>query len=1268
MTKRMTIMKRWAPAMAILVIISAITAGALMLAAQPGTLSANQGIPAAPTEPMAHLIIPDQDDPRIRVSWDPPPDGESVTGYTVRRSDGRTFDGAGTATTHSDAEIQPGQSYTYTVKARNGSGASPPSETASATVPATPSEPAELTHQVDKPGAADTAPRVTLSWEAATAPEAADCETAYPVTAYVVTRSGGTGGDETFNLGPDALEFTDDGAEFGAEYTYSVAARSRIGAGPEATTNLTTPHRPVGAPTGLTAAISQEAFDGTVSLSWTAPEPGEHVTGYRVRRSENGETAGELASNHQGTSYDDDTAVAGVTYSYTVRSEAGEALSADSAPAAMEVPAPVSNVTARLEDNGVNLSWDAPAPGNAGTYRVARQEQDAPWSNLADVTTTGHVDGNPLAGRTYVYRVQNRNNHGGSAWTLSNPVDVIAMPDTPSGLSVTQDGMDNVLSWTEATAATVDGYRLRHSVGDGAWANIMDRAGRGDLTFRHENAATDVEHYYAVQSYNAAGNSEWSESVSTIRVTPPDTPANLAAVVDNVDIVFSWNRPDTVFLDHYEVEYTVNGGDANTHSLTEGETSYRVSDAVDRATYAFRVRASNTGGDSPWSAEVSAAVIRAPSVPRNVSAVAGTHDITVTWHAPEVGTPDGYRVRHAAGEATNWGTPQDAGNATNYTHSSPVEGTTYWYSIQAHNSTGDSEWSEPVEAERLNPPPMPRNVSSDVENEDIVIRWEAPATGVVDDYTVSHGEQNAGEPVEEKVTDGSNTFRHTGNTAGTTYEYQVRSNNSRGSSEWTEPVTAVRVERTGAPTGVAAEAIGQAIELSWTTPDGEIDRYQVRHGLVDGDWEEPPVDVDAGATSWVHTAALGNTRYRYQVRTENDAGAGSWSETVEAIWVIPPQVPTGLAAVIDGESLLLSWTPPAQGGLVGRYEIEHRAQGDHDWADPWFADSGLASHVHADPVPAQTYQYRIRSKNDGGVSEWSEIAEGTWYEELAPPTHLRARTLGERLFVRWQPTPSLDATGYDLRHRFDEGEWSTSALTPRGRSGQLLGAPPEGTESVEFSIRTVRNDVQGEWTPAVRYDLVAPGPVRNLRVRPEGLSSVRIHWDEPETGTVGFYHVGNTSSHRTLAADVRSRRMSAVHGQKATYDASAMNGLRIAGPEVSLDHRIRTAEGLSEHRERVTGPDVEMLDGQTVKLTWEHPTGDHWPWNTMNWVITRDVVTQDNLNPGAPPPIIAYVKNGTSYIDTKVEPSRIYRYRVTWDWPYNYQTRRSASVYAATWD
>ena len=573
----------------------------LAVMAHQGAAAADGQPPPAPQNPMAHLIAGDGQGPQVRVSWDAPAQGTAAS-HTVSRNDSETFEVPGGATTYSDQTILPGTAYSYTVTAENAAGSSPASAPATAQVPPAPSTPGNLAGSVAEPQAADETATVTLTWTASTVPEAASCETAYPLTGYTIVRSGGDHETELGTADAGATSFTDSTAAFSTDYTYRVIAQSAISASPASETLVEVFSQPVLPPTGLTASIA-DPFDGSTSLSWTAPSEGAVIVQYSVHRYlgpdpyEGTDIPVTMTVTAPQTSVVDDTAEAGVTYSYLVIAQSAFNVSLPSDTVAIEAPAPASGLTATAAAGAIDLAWNAPAAGTPGDYRVERQPLNGEWTRIADTTATSHSDNTVQPNAAHRYRVQHRNRHGGSSWTLSNPVDVIAKPDTPGGLSVEQEDTDNVLSWTEATAAVIDGYRLRRRVDDGEWKTVMDRAGRGDTGYRHENAAADVMHRYAVRSYNAAGSSEWSEPVSTMRVTPPDTPANLAAVVDGSHFLVSWDRPGAVHLDGYQVRArTGEESTGATEDMASGVTSHRIVDPIPNTLYRISVRAINAGG------------------------------------------------------------------------------------------------------------------------------------------------------------------------------------------------------------------------------------------------------------------------------------------------------------------------------------------------------------------------------------------------------------------------------------------------------------------------------------------------------------------------------------------------------------------------------------------------------------------------------------------------------------------------------------------------
>ena len=108
-------------------------AAILFTVLQQGNANANTGPPGTPDNTLAHLIVPDSEEPRIRVSWDAP-DAE-VSDYTITRADGQTFPANGATTTFSDHAVEPGTTHAYSVTANSAQGSSPASAWASADVP-----------------------------------------------------------------------------------------------------------------------------------------------------------------------------------------------------------------------------------------------------------------------------------------------------------------------------------------------------------------------------------------------------------------------------------------------------------------------------------------------------------------------------------------------------------------------------------------------------------------------------------------------------------------------------------------------------------------------------------------------------------------------------------------------------------------------------------------------------------------------------------------------------------------------------------------------------------------------------------------------------------------------------------------------------------------------------------------------------------------------------------------------------------------------------
>ncbi len=178
--------------------------------------------PSVPDKPTG-LAIASIDEDGVTISWDDPGDS-SISGYQILRRNPRVDPAGvfhehvadtGTATTSfADPEVQPGESYTYRVKAINAQGLSQRSRYKRADVPASASQlaPSGLTAAVTN--------GVSLSW---TKPEAR----AYEVSGYRIERAAGDGAFSILvsNTSTTETSYIDATANTtGATYGYRVRA------------------------------------------------------------------------------------------------------------------------------------------------------------------------------------------------------------------------------------------------------------------------------------------------------------------------------------------------------------------------------------------------------------------------------------------------------------------------------------------------------------------------------------------------------------------------------------------------------------------------------------------------------------------------------------------------------------------------------------------------------------------------------------------------------------------------------------------------------------------------------------------------------------------------------------------------------------------------------------------------------------------------------------------------------------------------------------
>jgi len=535
-----------------------------------------------------------------------------------------------------------------------------------------------------------------------------------------------------YDLGPRS--YLDTQVVSGVTYQYAVMAMNVYGGGfgfsNLASGRMGSSATPPSAPQNLVA----ENGIGQVTLTWLAPASSgsSPITGYQIFRgtTSGGEGTTPIDSVGAGaTSYTDDAAPG--TYYYVVKAVNAVGLS----PASNEVqgnsiaaqpPGPPTNLAAAGHNGYVILTWDAPS--SSGSSSVTRYDVfrgttagsigSTPIGNVP-VGTLTYNDTTVTNGQAYFYQVKAVNTEGSSpasntaTATPSGP----SAPTAPRNLAAMGHDGYVILTWDAPTSPGTSAI-TRYDVFRGASAGSIGttpigNVAAGTLTYNDTTVTNGNTYFYVVKAVNDVGSSPASntaQATPSVAGTAPGAPTNLDAVGQVGAIVLTWDAPSDVgsgVTSYLVFRATTSNGQGTTPSatLSGGQLTYTDSSAVVGTPYFYKVKASNSFGDSAFSNEDSATATEqpsgTPSYPQNLVATPGESKVTLTWQAPaDDGGSDitGYKIYRGPVEGTASLIGTVGAGILTYEDTTGTVGATYSYHVVATNANGAGAESAIVNA------------------------------------------------------------------------------------------------------------------------------------------------------------------------------------------------------------------------------------------------------------------------------------------------------------------------------------------------------------------------------------------------------------------------------------------------------------------------------------------------------------------------------------------------------------------------------------------
>jgi hypothetical protein len=388
----------------------------------------------------------------------------------------------------------------------------------------------------------------------------------------------------------------------------------------------------------------------------------------------------------------------------------------------------------------------------------------------------------------------------------------------------------------------------------------------------------------------------------------PSSPLLSTVVFGDESATATWSSPtDSGYPG--QLTYTASAQPGGAYCVTTS-LSCSITGLTNGTNYTIKVIAQNTSGFGQISNNLTVIPKRPASAIETVTATYGSTQSTVTWSPPtdsggsQVST---YTVTSSPGGQTCT-TALLTCTVTGLTN-----GTTYTFTVTSTNGAGVSQPSTISNSVFIKgPPTVPQNVTVLRSNQSVAVSWGSPASNEGSEITsYSIMSVPAGGTCEAAAT--SRSCVVTGLTNGISYTFQVRANNSEGSSPVVTSSAAIPMTVTSAlaaPTGTPSNG---RVDLTWFAPSNLGGSNTVIKYVVTS--TPTSLGCENITTSCVISGLTNGLAYTFHVQALNEVGLSPSSP--ESSSLVPrtvPSAPTGITGVFGNGAVTLAWSAPASDG------------------------------------------------------------------------------------------------------------------------------------------------------------------------------------------------------------------------------------------------------------------------------------------------------------------------------------------------------------------